>query len=219
MVLRLQRPVRKPHEEKRMRTSLVIILVPLATGATLLLPPRTARAADQPSTINPPPPPPRAPTTEAVLAERPYRRGVQAEAGFGTGFSSTYGLGLLGAVEYTWSQGILAGAQVQYFVGQTVNDRSSHAMFVGGEVGYRIFPSANVEVRPYAFVGPAFITTVSPTSNPNQPNVVSKTDLAVQPGVIAQYHFGRAFVGGDAHYMLTPSPNTLALMATAGLAF
>jgi hypothetical protein len=76
-----------------------------------------------------------------------------------------------------------------------------------------------VEVRPYAFVGPAFITTVSATSNPNQPNVVSKTDLAVQPGVIAQYHFGRAFVGGDAHYMLTPSPNTLALMATAGLAF
>jgi hypothetical protein len=211
--------VRKPPEEKRMRTSLVIIVVPLATAATLLLPTRTARAADQPSTINPPPPPPRAPTIEAAPAERPYRQGLQAEAGLGTGFSSTYGLGLLGAVEYTWSQGILAGGQVQYFMGQTVNGQSSHAMFVGGEVGYRIFPTPKVEVRPYAFVGPAFITTVSPTANPNQPNVISKTDLAVQPGVVGQYHFGRAFVGGDAHYMLTPSPNTLAIMATAGLAF
>jgi len=200
-----------------MRTSLVIVLVPLTTAATLLPLPRTARAADQPSTINPPPPP-RNPA-EAVPAERPFRQGIQAEAGLGTGFSSTYGLGFTGAVEYTWSQGIIAGANVQYFMGQTVNDQSSHAMFVGGTVGYRLFPSQRVEVRPYAFVGPAFITTVSPTSNPNQPNVISKTDLAVQPGVIAQYHFGQAFVGGDVHYMLTPSPNTLAIMANAGLAF
>jgi hypothetical protein len=202
-----------------MRTSLVTVLVPLATAATLLLLPRTACAVDQPSTINTPPRPPAPEPANAAERPPPYRQGLQAEAGLGTGFSSTYGLGIEGAVEYTWSQGIIAGGGVQYFQGQTVNDQSSHAMFIGGTVGYRIFPSPKVEVRPYAFVGPAFITTVSATSNPNQPNVVSKTDLAVQPGVIAQYHFGRAFVGGDAHYMLTPSPNTLAIMANAGLAF
>jgi hypothetical protein len=205
LVLRLQRPVREPHEEKRMRTSLVMVLVPLASVATLLLLPRTGRAA-----VEPVPP-----------AEKPpYRPGLQAEAGLGTGFSSTYGLGIEGDVGYTWENGIIAGGQVQYFQGQTVNDQSSHATFVGGEAGYRLFPSRKVEVRPYAFVGPAFITRVYPTSNPNQPNVISKTDLAVQPGVVVQYHFGDSFfVGGDAHYMLTPSPNTLAIMATAGLAF
>jgi hypothetical protein len=150
----------------------------------------------------------------------PYRQGLEAAAGLGTGFSSTYGIGVQGDVGYTWAQGIVAGGEAQYFQGQTVNDQSSHATFVGGKVGYKIFPSRKVEVRPYAFVGPAFITTVTPSSNPSQPNVVSKTDLAVQPGVIAQYHFSDAFyVGGDAHYMLTPSPNTLALMATAGLSF
>jgi hypothetical protein len=188
-----------------MRTSLVIILLPLASVATILPLTRTVDAA-----VEPVPP-----------AERPpYKPGLQAEAGLGTGFSSTYGLGIGGDVGYTWSQGIIAGGALEYFQGQTVNEQSSHAMFVGGEVGYRIFPSRKVEVRPYAFVGPAFITTVSPSANPNQPNVVSKTDLAVQPGVKAQYHFSEAFfVGGDAHYMLTPTPNTLALMATAGLVF
>jgi hypothetical protein len=209
--------VREPHEEKRMRTSLVTVLVRLASAAALMLMARTA-AADQPNTINTPP---RGATTEAA-PERlpPYRQGLAATAGLGTGFSSTYGLGVEGDLGYTWATGIVVGGQLQYFQGQVVNDQSSHAMFVGGEVGYKIFPSRKVEVRPYAFVGPAFIRTVSPTSNPNQPNIVSKTDLAVQPGVIAQYHFGDAFyVGGDVHYMLTPSPNTLALMATAGLAF
>jgi hypothetical protein len=197
--------VRDLHEEKRMRTSLVIILLPLASVATLLPLTRTVDAA-----VEPVPP-----------AERPpYKPGLQAEAGLGTGFSSTYGLGVGGDVGYTWSQGIIAGGALEYFQGQTVNEQSSHAMFIGGEAGYRIFPSRKIEVRPYAFVGPAFITTVSPSANPNQPNVVSKTDLAVQPGVKVQYHFGDAFfVGGDAHYMLTPSPNTLALMATAGLVF
>ena len=190
-----------------MRTSFIIVLAPLASAATLLLLPRTVHAA--------------AAAEPVPQAERPpYRQGLQAEAGLGSGFSSTYGLGIAGDVGYTWSPGIIAGGGVQYFQGQTVNGESSHATFVGGEAGYRLFPTRKVEMRPYAFVGPAFITTVSPTANPNQPNVVSKTDVAVQPGVRAQYHFSDAFfVGGDAHYMLTPSPNTVAVMADAGLAF
>jgi hypothetical protein len=55
-----------------------------------------------------------------------------------------------------------------------------------------------------------------------QPAVVlveSQTSLALQPGVLGMYHFGNAFIGGDAHYMVTPAPNTLAVMATAGLGF
>jgi hypothetical protein len=96
-----------------------------------------------------------------------------------------------------------------------VNDQQAHATFVGGEVGYKIFPDRHVEIRPYAFVGPAWITQVA--SVPFE--TISKVDLGVQPGVLAEYHFGDAFVGGDAHYMLLPSPNTLAVLASAGFGF
>jgi hypothetical protein len=33
------------------------------------------------------------------------------------------------------------------------------------------------------------------------------------------YHFGDAFVGGDAKVMLFPSPNTIALLAGGGFGF
>lgn len=202
-----------------MRTSVIRLLAPLASVATLLLLPRMGHAADLPRSINTPPSGPGTeqptPTGAQVITQ-----GVQAGAGLGTGFSSTYGLGLEGRLGYTFHDGIYAGGNVQYFMGQTINDQSAHATFVGGEIGYKFFPTARVEVRPFVFAGPAFVTTVAPSTNPNlAANVTSKTDLAVQPGVIAQYHFGHAFVGGDAHYMLTPSPNTLSLMGMAGIAF
>jgi hypothetical protein len=202
-----------------MRTLVIRVLVPLASVATLCVLQRAGQAAELPHSINTPP---SGPGTEQVNAAgvRTYQQGLQASAGLGTGFSSTYGLGVEGDLGYTFQQGIYAGANLQYFQGHSINDRSAHATFVGGEVGYKWFPTDRVEVRPFVFVGPAFVTTVAAASNPSlPPNVVSNTTVAVQPGVIAQYHFGNAFVGGDAHYMLAPTPNTLALMAMAGLAF
>jgi hypothetical protein len=47
----------------------------------------------------------------------------------------------------------------------------------------------------------------------------SGTGFAVQPGVQVAYHFGNAFIGGDAHWMVTPSPNTLAILASGGVGF
>jgi hypothetical protein len=201
-----------------MRTLSIRILVSLSSVATLCVLQRVGRAAELPHSINTPP---SGPGTEQVTPTgRTYRQGLQASAGLGTGFSSTYGLGIEGDVGYTFQQGIYAGGNVQYFMGHSLNDRSAHATFVGGVVGYKWFPTERVEVRPFVFAGPAFVTTVTASSNPIlPPNVASNTTIAVQPGVIAQYHFGSAFVGGDAHYMLTPSPNSLALMANAGLAF
>jgi hypothetical protein len=142
-------------------------------------------------------------------------QGIVTAHPIGSGFSDTYGLGLAGRVGYTTQQGVYLGGAVQYYFGQSVNDQSSHATFVGGEGGYKFFPIRQVEVRPYAFIGPAFITQVSP----NPFTKVNTTDLAVQPGVIGMYHFGDAFLGADAHVMVTPSPNTLALLASGGFGF
>lgn len=187
----------------------------LVAGAVVVALPSLAGAVNLPRSINTPP---RVAGTEQVTAPgraAGYREGIEGGVGLGTGFSQPYGLGIAGRLGYTFDNGIYAGGDVQYFAGNTVNDQSAHATFVGGELGYEFFPSTHVEVRPYAFVGPAFITQVS--ANPLV--VQSQTSFALQPGVVATYHFGQAFVGGDAHYMVTPAPNALAVMATAGLGF
>jgi hypothetical protein len=141
------------------------------------------------------------------------REGIEAAAAIGTGFADTYGLGFEGRVGYTFKQGIYAGAAVQQYVGHSINDQQAHASFVGGEAGYKYYPTESLEIRPYAFVGPGFITQVSPSGT------LSRTDLALQPGVVAMYHFGALFVGADAHVMVLPSPNTLAVLASGGIGF
>jgi hypothetical protein len=148
------------------------------------------------------------------------RPGLEASGAVGTGFADTYGLGFEGRVGYTFENGLYAGGAAQYYLGHSVNDQQAHAAFVGGEVGYKLFPTPKLEIRPYAFAGPAFITQVAAAPVPNlPPNSYSKTDFALQPGVLAMYHFGDAFVGGDAHVMLFPSPNSIALMASGGMGF
>jgi hypothetical protein len=186
----------------------------LAAGFVLAVLPSPARAQQLPSSINTPP---SGAGTEQVTAKGQViiREGVEAAAALGTGFADTYGLGFAGRVGYTFRQGVYAGGAVQYFVGHTVNGQQAHASFVGGEAGYKFFPTEALEIRPYAFLGPAFITQVA--SNPF--TTISKTDLALQPGVVAMYHFGSAFIGGDAHVMVIPSPNTLAVLASGGLGF
>ncbi len=186
----------------------------VAGGAFVLLPP-AARAQELPSSINEPPHGPGTPEAVTPRGRVLVRPGVEAMAALGTGFADTYGLGFEGRVGYTFRDGIYAGGAAQHFLGHSVNDQQAHATFFGGEVGYKLYPTDTLEVRPYAFVGPAFITQVA--SNPF--TTISKTDLAVQPGVLGMYHFGEAFVGADAHVMLLPSPNTVALMATGGIGF
>jgi hypothetical protein len=214
-----------------MRTSIVLASIVTAgvTASTLAALPSAAHAAELPQSINQPP---TGPGTERVTRTgRPagMHEGPEASAGVGSGFSDTYGLGLLGRLGYTFREGVYAGGQVQYFVGRSINDNQAHATFLGGEVGYKLFPTRQIEVRPYAFVGPAWITQVSSQKVAVTNNaaataatgtvVDSQVNFAVQPGVLAEYHFGGVFVGGDAHYMVTPSPNNLAVMASAGFGF
>jgi hypothetical protein len=106
---------------------------------------------------------------------------------------------------------------VQAFYGNNVNGNKAHATFFGPEVGYKWYPThlLPIEVRPYVFVGPAFITEV----NGNNGNVSSKTSFAIQPGGMALYHIGPAFLGADARLFATPSPVGATLLGMAGLGF
>jgi hypothetical protein len=199
------------------RTSVASVVAALAASAGALTLSPAARAAELPSSFDQPP---AGAGTERPVRGRPhgegaFRQGIEAAASVGTGFADTYGLGFQGRVGYTFEQGIYAGGAAQYFLGHSVNDQQATATFVGGEVGYKIYPEEHVEVRPYVFGGPAFITQVAASPFMR----VSKTDFAIQPGVIGMYHFGEAFVGADAHVMVTPSPNTLAVMASGGFGF
>jgi hypothetical protein len=159
---------------------------------------------------------PTGPGTEEVNAlghREGVRPGWEASAGIGSGFSGTYGLGYEGRLGYTLPIGAYFGAQVQAFYGQGAVDQKAHGTFFGVEGGYKLYPIPPVEVRPYVFLGPAFITEVS--TNPTI--VTSKTGFAVQPGALATYHLGPAFVGADFRFLATPGPFGVALMGTVGL--
>jgi len=209
--------VRAPQElekEGDMRTCPAKACVALAIGAALASLSSSASAAENmPNSLNAPPTGPGTETPPGTRAG--VRPGFEGGVGIGTGFSDTYGLGLQARVGYTFQSGVYAGGAISYYIGHSVNDQSAHATFLGGELGYKIFANRRLEIRPYVFMGPAFITEVN--SNPFFTN--SHTDFAIQPGGQITYHIGNAFIGGDARWLVTPSPNTLAILASGGLGF
>jgi hypothetical protein len=210
-----------------MRTSLVrtpvalVALAGLAVGGVLVSFSTSASAATTPTPTDPVPAgintPPSGAGTEQQYApgKLGIHEGLEGGIGLGTGFSSTYGVGLEARVGYTFRQGVYAGGALQYYAGHSVNSQSAHATFLGGELGYKVFTSRHFEIRPYVFIGPSFITQVQ--DNPFFVN--SSTSVAVQPSVLLNYHFGNAFVGADVRWLVTPSPATLAILANGGIGF
>lgn len=167
--------------------------------------------------------PPAGPGTEAPRQTR--AAGVRAIEGWqgavqlGSGFVDTYGLAMGARVGYTFPSGIYAGAGVSHYFGNTVTtttgDVGANATFVGAEGGYELFPTRHWEVRPYVFVGPAFIRTVQAVPFASE----SVTRFAVQPGLLGAYHFGNIFVSAEAKVHITPTPNALTLFGGAGMGF
>ena len=203
----------------RMRTC--ASLAALALGGTIISTSTGASAATSSTPTNPAPQGVNTPPAGAGTEQQPQpartgiREGIEGGIGLGTGFSSTYGVGLEARIGYTFRQGVYAGATLQYYTGHSVNSQNAHATFLGGELGYKVFASRHFEIRPYVFIGPSFITQVQ--SNPFF--VDSSTSVAVQPSVLLNYHFGNAFVGADVRWLVTPSPATLAVLANGGIGF
>ncbi len=192
------------------------VFVALSCAASIDAAPRTSRAAIFDSLA-----PSGAGTDEVDSAG--HRLGIvpgwEASGELGTGFSDTYGLGIAGRVGYTLPIGVYLGGQVQAYWGETYGSQNAHATFLGGEVGYKLYPLPNalngLELRPYVFAGPAFISA----STSEAPFVRSKTGFAIQPGALAVIHLGPAFVGADVRLLTTPSPFGAALLGSAGAGF
>jgi len=133
----------------------------------------------------------------------PYRYGVEMGGYAGVG----YGVGVGGRVGGTFAPGVYLGGAFTYY--------SGNAAFFGGEVGYKFWPGYRWELRPYIFAGPAFVRVGDDGfgRRPDQPDVV----LAFQPGFLAAYHFGPAFISAEGRAYVNPNPGALALLGGVGV--
>jgi hypothetical protein len=187
-----------------------------------------AAAFAQAPSINAPPAGPGTPEAPGAAPGAPgLRRGVEVSAQVGAGFTDVYGFGVGARAGYTFPlelkgpvpMGLYGGGVFTYYFGNNVTtsteDQSSHAMFVGGEGALKVFPTEHWEVRPYVFLGPAFIKEVHDDPFSSE----SKTRFGVQPGVLGAYHFGNAFLSAEARFYVTPEPNAFTLMGGAGWGF
>jgi hypothetical protein len=122
-----------------------------------------------------------------------------------------------GRLGYTFLHGVYFGAEVSHYFGKTVStvsgNQSEGATFVGGELGYELYPTYRWEIRPYAFLGPAWITRVNAFGS------TTTSDLAFQPGLLLAYHFANAYISAEGKVHVTPEPVALALFAGAGIGF
>ncbi len=116
-----------------------------------------------------------------------------------------YGLGVGGRLGHTFPVGLYVGGAFTFYTGD--------AALLGGEVGFKFFPSRRWELRPYLFAGPAFIRTGEGRFARDS----NQTVLAIQPGFIGAYHFGDLFVYGDARAYAEPGPQGLALFGGLGV--
>jgi hypothetical protein len=116
-----------------------------------------------------------------------------------------YGLGVGGRVGYAFHTGLYAGGAFTYY--------TEHASFLGGELGYKFFPGYHWELRPYVFAGPAFIRV----GNTGFGRPSAETVLGFQPGFLAAYRFGPAFISGEVRAYVTPNPGALAALGGAGI--
>jgi hypothetical protein len=149
--------------------------------------------------------PPRGAGTEVggTRAGDPYRVYEGTEIG---GFiGGGYGLGVGGRLGYAFHSGVYAGGSFTFY--------TENASFLGGELGYKFFPGYHWELRPYLFAGPAFIRV----GDTGFGRATAETVFAVQPGFLAAYRFGPAFISGELRAYAAPNPGALAVFGGAGV--
>jgi hypothetical protein len=141
--------------------------------------------------------------SEVVRPGPAYRTGAEIAGYAGAG----YGVGVGGRIGGTFEPGIYLGGSFTYYTG--------NASFVGGELGYKLWPGYRWELRPYVFMGPAFLRVGNDGfgRRADQREVV----FAFQPGFLAAYHFGAAYVSAEGRAYVTPNPGALAVLAGVGV--
>ena len=141
--------------------------------------------------------------SEPVYRTYPYRTGVEMGGYAGVG----YGVGAGGRIGATSVPGVYLGGSFTYY--------TQNATFVGGELGYKFWPGYRWELRPYVFMGPAFLRVGSDGfgRRADQPEVV----FGFQPGFLAAIHFGQAYISGEGRVYVTPNPGALAFLGGVGV--
>jgi hypothetical protein len=112
---------------------------------------------------------------------------------------------------------LYAGGSMMHFFGTNVatllgTDSESQTLF-GGDVGYKIFPKPEWELRPFIFAGIGIFNRL----NENIRIVNQSTDFTVSPAFLAAYHFGNAFLSAETRLQVAPSPIHFALLGGLGL--
>lgn len=140
---------------------------------------------------------------EVSTGSSPYRSGAEI-AGFAGG---GYGVGVGGRLGGTIYPGLYLGGAFTYYTG--------NASFAGGEIGYKFWPGVRWELRPYAFVGAAFLRVGNDGfgRRADEPDVVA----AFQPGFLAAYHFGPAYIDVEGRAYVAPNPGALAVLGGVGV--
>ena len=141
--------------------------------------------------------------SEVVSGPSPYRSGAEIAAFAGGG----YGVGVGGRLGATVYPGVYLGGAFTYYTG--------NASFAGGEIGYKFWPNYRWELRPYAFIGGAFrrVGDDGFGRRADEPDVV----LAFQPGFLAAYHFGPAYINVEGRAYVAPNPGALAVLGGFGV--
>jgi len=140
---------------------------------------------------------------EPLRPRYPYRTGAEMAGFAGVG----YGVGVGGRIGGTFESGAYLGGSFTYY--------TANATFVGGELGYKFWPGYRWELRPYVFLGPAFLRVGNEGfgRRSDQPEVV----FGFQPGFLAAYHFGPAYISAEGRVYVTPNPGALALLGGVGV--
>jgi hypothetical protein len=187
-------------------------LTALAIAAAASVP-GAARAQAFPTSINEPP---RGPGTEQSETYRtPSERvhpgwevGAQAGAGIGLGIGARAG--------YSFVPGIYLGGTFTHYFGpsvDTINGMDTESQdIIAGEIGYKIYPSRRVELRPFILIGAGYFKEVD-----TQGVVDSDWKFTLDPSFLTAYHIGNFFVSAEARLQVAPSPAHFAMLGGIGL--
>ncbi len=176
--------------------------------------PAVALAQDLPRGINEAP---RGPGTEQPLKDQTATERVRPGWEGGAQVGGGIGVGIGVRAGYSFVPGLYAGGSLTHFFGTTVptivgTDNQSETLF-GGEVGYKIFPKPEIELRPFIFAGIGIFNRLSDTYN----IVDQSTDFTVWPSFLAAYHFGNAYFSAETRLQVAPTPMHFALLGGLGL--
>jgi hypothetical protein len=166
-----------------------------------------------PTSINEPP---RGPGTEqSEMYRTPSERvlpgwevGAQAGAGIGFGIGARAG--------YSFVPGIYVGGSFTHYFGSsidTINGKESESQnIIAGEIGYKIYPSPRVELRPFILTGAGSFEELN-----TQGAVEANWKFTLDPAFLAAYHIGNFFISAEGRLQVAPSPAHFAVLGGIGL--